>query len=436
MPESSSFRQTDEKHVSVEIELMEWSPKMDLIAVSNVQGEVVLHRLSWQKVWTRTPPTETVRVTALTWRTDGKVLAVSYSSGTVILCNVENSSVLHQLDLSSEVTSLNWICETMATETTEPEKEEDQQYKDRSSVYLPKLPQLSKGYGFLSKGQSDENVEDAKKLNDQKSLNVLVIGTSDSHVQLFAFGVFPIGVLNLTQHSLPQTGRVEAACLSQDMHVLSIVVQNQHEDTQENKYHLLTFECTLLAMRCKEIKALALKYGQLVTLLEYVQATIKQMSEAWEGILLEMDSKLTAFAEEKFKLGSGTVSNDFLELLLFGTPSSELQMFLLHKLTEKDLRKLGLSIETSYSNIQKLVLGHLQSVTQAVIYHLNDMRGMSLWYDRFGVLGLATQSVQEAITTAGTFMLKAVELQQVIDGSMKNLKAFFRWLYVVIQRLS
>ena len=40
MPDVCSFRQVDEKHVSAEVDLMEWSPKMDLIAVANIQGEV------------------------------------------------------------------------------------------------------------------------------------------------------------------------------------------------------------------------------------------------------------------------------------------------------------------------------------------------------------------------------------------------------------
>ena len=40
MPDTGSFRQVDEKHVSAEVECLQWSPKMDLIAVANVQGEV------------------------------------------------------------------------------------------------------------------------------------------------------------------------------------------------------------------------------------------------------------------------------------------------------------------------------------------------------------------------------------------------------------
>lgn len=40
MPEQGAFRQVDEKHVSAEVDLMVWSPKFDLVALSNVQGEV------------------------------------------------------------------------------------------------------------------------------------------------------------------------------------------------------------------------------------------------------------------------------------------------------------------------------------------------------------------------------------------------------------
>ena len=40
MPERSPFKQVDEKHVSAEVTCMQWSPKMDLIVVANIQAEV------------------------------------------------------------------------------------------------------------------------------------------------------------------------------------------------------------------------------------------------------------------------------------------------------------------------------------------------------------------------------------------------------------
>lgn len=51
------------------------------------------------------------------------------------------------------------------------------------------------------------------------------------------------------------------------------------------------------------------------------------------------------------------------------------------------------------------------------------------------VLGLEEKLVTEAIKASCAFLNKCLELQQVIDVSMRNYKAFFRWLFVVIVRL-
>ena len=65
-----------------------------------------------------------------------------------------------------------------------------------------------------------------------------------------------------------------------------------------------------------------------------------------ESILLEMDNKLTKL---KMKMNDEHgMASDFLELLMFGTPSTELEDFLLRELGEKGLKKLGTSIEGTY----------------------------------------------------------------------------------------
>lgn len=48
---------------------------------------------------------------------------------------------------------------------------------------------------------------------------------------------------------------------------------------------------------------------------------------------------------------------------------------------------------------------------------------------------LEERMVTEAIRASCAFLNKCLELQQVIDVSMRNYKAFFRWLFVVIVRL-
>ncbi|XP_052773276.1 anaphase-promoting complex subunit 4-like isoform X2 [Mya arenaria] len=265
-------------------------------------------------------------------------------------------------------------------------------------------------------------------------LNVLVVGSGCREVELYIYGVFPVARVNINDDITAQGGEVVNAVLSEDLSSLLVVVRQPGHD--EHEYTLYTYDTTLLKSHDKELHMLAHKYGQIATCIEYLGNVVQQMQEAWEDILLEMDSKLYNFAEQKQASGAGTVSNDFLELLLFGTPSPELQTFLLCELTDKGLKKLGNSIETSYNNIQKLVVKHLQTVSQGIVYHLAEMRGMAQYYERFGVLGIDLEWLHKALITAGSFVLKTSELQQVIDGSIRNFKAFFRWLYVVILRLS
>jgi len=51
-----------------------------LIDVCAFSGEVSLHRLTWQRVWSLAAPKDKTLVTALAWRPDGKQLAVAYDS--------------------------------------------------------------------------------------------------------------------------------------------------------------------------------------------------------------------------------------------------------------------------------------------------------------------------------------------------------------------
>lgn len=47
--------------------------------------------------------------------------------------------------------------------------------------------------------------------------------------------------------------------------------------------------------------------------------------EAWETVLLEMDNKLTKYANQQ---PEGSLSADFLELLVFGYATHEIEDFL------------------------------------------------------------------------------------------------------------
>jgi len=222
---------------------------------------------------------------------------------------------------------------------------------------------------------------------------------------------------------------VENLAMAQDMRTLSVLVG----PGEGGEGQLVVVKCPLLATCQPELSVLAGKYCLIHGLLQYTGETIKQITEAWETILLEMDTKLASYAENN---PPGTVAADFLELLMFGVTSPQLEHFLHKEMTEKGLKKLGHSIELSYSNIQRLVLKYLGAVSQSLNFQLGELVGLAKAGHRFSVLGVTEGVVEKALYRAQAFWSKGVELQQVIDESMKNFKAFFRWVYVEILRLS
>jgi hypothetical protein len=62
-------------------------------------GEVSLHRLTWQRVWSLAAPKDKTLVTALAWRPDGKQLAIAYDSRELYLNITFFILQLHEINL-------------------------------------------------------------------------------------------------------------------------------------------------------------------------------------------------------------------------------------------------------------------------------------------------------------------------------------------------
>uniref|UniRef100_A0A8C4E8N5 Anaphase-promoting complex subunit 4 n=1 Tax=Dicentrarchus labrax TaxID=13489 RepID=A0A8C4E8N5_DICLA len=411
-----AFRQVGEKQLPNPVLCMAWSPKRDLIALANTTGELLLHRLnSFQRVWSLPPSEYTGKeITALAWRPDGKILAFSLAdTKQVVLCGVEKAEILHVFPMQNPVTCMHWM------EVVEESSALSSFYnsEDESKLFLPKLPTLPK---------SEEKSDEIMNLLGEVRLNILVLGGDAGFVELYAYGMYKIATLTGV------SGTCRSLSLSSDLKSLSVITEVRSADNNPEICYI-QLDTGLLSDCLPEVTRMARKFTHISTLLQYLHLSLTCMCEAWEDILMQMDLRLTKFVQEKNT--STQVQDEFLELLLWGQSSPELQALLMNQLTVKGLKKLGQSIESSYSSIQKLVISHLQSGSEALLYHLSEVKGMSLWKQKFEPLGLDSAAIEGAITAVGSFSLKANELLQVIDKSMKNFKAFFRWLYVAMLRM-
>ncbi|CAH0721729.1 unnamed protein product, partial [Brenthis ino] len=428
------MRQMEEKHVANQVDLMVWSNRLDLLALSNFKGEVQVHRLHWQKVWNLTPPKENVSVDSMAWRPDGKALAIGYSTGTVCIVDIEDKEILDKYDFAYDVTEEFYTaqnygipCITWAVKSGTLESAVDYNIYDDPTIFLPKPPSPSNTY----KNQNpDDNIKNFKENIDQNQLNMLMIAYGTGDIYMSVFGRYPYGTMHLSQITKDECGeyKILDINLSEDFSIMQVL----YLDKTTNNIHLSLVNTSILSAYSEELFTVASKHGQVVNLMTHLDKTMTSITEAWEHILLEMDTKMAYYASS---VPDGGVSADLLELLMLGVPSDELEVFLLQELTAKGLKKFGNSVELSYSTIQKLVLRQLNIVGQSLTYYLAELRGLTRIPDRYKVLGLEEKLVTEAIKASCAFLNKCLELQQVIDVSMRNYKAFFRWLFVVIVRL-
>lgn len=416
----SRFKTVGEKHLFSEIDLMLWSPKVDLVAMTTISGEVVLYRITWQNVWSLPVVEEGVCVSALAWRPDGKVLAVGYNNALVRLYNIEGGFCLHEHKGKQEkVVVLKWMSECEGEEMGEERgcevKLGDGVVIDArvDELFLPELPPITN----KEMGETNKSSDDFKRLKDQNLFNMLLVGSASGSCELYAYGIISISKLHLSDtHLLLQNTTISA-----DLKSFVVFLR----DDQQLVLNL--YDSSQLQSNQQLLKQTALKLGKLDTLLVYVDEVLTQMTEAWQDILVEIESKLMRFAENK--TNGRSLSFEFLRLLLYGSASDDLKHFLQYELTKQAFSKLGRSVQSSYKQMQKLLLKNLHTVTHHIIFHLKNLLSLSRCIDQYGRLGLDSELLTAAVRVSEGVLLKGGEMVVVIEESVRNFNAFYKWLY-------
>lgn len=117
------------------------------VYIINITGEVVLHRLTWQKVLLLSPQDESDTIAHLAWRPDGKLLGVCYENSKLLfLIDVETKNVIHKTKMpTTDLTvCIKWLllpnigCDSSSTI--------DKTDISPTGDYLPPLPTLNRTF--------------------------------------------------------------------------------------------------------------------------------------------------------------------------------------------------------------------------------------------------------------------------------------------------
>uniref|UniRef100_A0A0A1XN54 Anaphase-promoting complex subunit 4 n=1 Tax=Zeugodacus cucurbitae TaxID=28588 RepID=A0A0A1XN54_ZEUCU len=416
MSQANSMKQIGSRMVGGAVERMEWSNKMDLIAYGTDRGEVIIQRLNWQKIVTFPSLGEDIAVRSLGWQLDETVLAVGYSNGRVTLLDAEREDQISVLNYEEDIKRVYF---SKSIKTSDYRSTYRNRTEHTFDFFLPPLPPLS-GIGSSAK-MPDEQRSFAKG-----SPCFLVVITVTGKVHLLLLGALRAGQIDLRQHvQHPEEFTVHDVRLSGDFNAIYALV------TDGTELKVLHFHNAVLQDYISPMLHLAVHCANVLETKNYINETIQCIMEAWETVLLEMDNKLTKYANQQ---PEGSLSADFLELLVFGYATHEIEDFLRDDLTEKGLKKLANSVDLSYSTVESLITKQLQSSGVNMFYFLNSLKGLSRITYFFEPL-LSCDATQEALSACGAFLMKILEVQQVIDQCVNDMKLFFSWLCIVILRL-
>lgn len=271
----------------------------------------------------------------------------------------------------------------------------------------------------------DTPEEENKISKIQDSLNLLLIGMDNCEVQILALGIFLCGSIKLAE-MFGKEGTVLNMHMPLDFSYLYVAIQYFY-----GKVEIVTIKLQECDTTWNDVYDLAFKHDQLLSSLDYLDQTMKNILETWENVsLMEMELKLSSYCPEDPEI----VSTDLLELLIYGFLSERMDLFLKKDLTDKGIKKIGLSIESSHTNVQKLVVKQLSEVTNKILFQLVEISGMSL--KKYECLGLTEGSVEKALQSVNRFLMKCNEVQIVIEESLTRYKLFFKWLYGMMIKLN
>lgn len=142
---------------------------------------------------------------------------------------------------------------------------------------------------------------------------MLLVGYGTGYIYMNVFGTYPYGTIHLAQVAKDDFGeyKVLDINLSDDFSVMQVL----YIDRFSNNVLLSLVNTSVLSAYAEEIFVVANKHRQVLQLLSYLDQTMVSITEAWEHILLEMDTKIAFFAS---CVPDGGVSADLLELLMLG----------------------------------------------------------------------------------------------------------------------
>ncbi|KAH9286676.1 Anaphase-promoting complex subunit 4 [Echinococcus granulosus] len=409
MPPEYTTTVYEEKPIAKgKVSIASWSPKMDIIAIGSPSGIVSLHRYKMGINW-EVHSSDSGGVTYLAWRPDGKVLSVAYECGRLKFLNLLDGSVLHSMEFGTAVIRhLTWVsCEHNVTtkQTIFPPFESLSIFTDDLFSNRQEVSQLSKPW-----------------LDPDSKPSVLIVHFADNTVRFYGCGFYELASLKL-----PVDCRSYECIMAQDFASFGYFSL-----THQGVLTLNKIPSRALGERCLPMRNISFHIAALLHCKQLLEWSLKQLRNAWENTLLELDTKLTSYSRERLRSSSTwSLRNELLEIILFGHVSPQLREFFQRDWTPVAIRRAGIAMFKAYGSMKAITFQQLQYGLMRLICEASELLGCVRDRQICECFGLTEKVVVDLIRTAGSTLQKTLDLHLIVNHCSQYLRPFFQWFYGV-----
>ncbi|XP_050212852.1 anaphase-promoting complex subunit 4 isoform X2 [Mercurialis annua] len=458
-PRLLPFQLQFDKPVASQIKIAEWNPEKDLLAMVTEDSKILLHRFNWQRLWTISPGR---CITSLCWRPDGKALAVGLDDGIVSFHDVENGKLLRRLEPHTvAVVCLNW------EEDRELNREDSSDcitFEDRTPRFFPVAPTPPRMPGVVSgdTGFIDDSEDSYQELSSSsyQRFNVLCSADKDGNICFSVFGIFPIGKINIHNFSV-STSLVDKqstyqlmkastykVALSKDLCHLAVMCSGEFREnmveSRESQMpghnmhgsHVLVLDTSIFMKRKNELHQLAQQASNIEELIEVIRASLSVMSKQWSDAMHTFQEKFgslsTLIVDHALE---SSPQEEFLSLLCGTRTSPAVHQFLVNTLGEVGVKRISKVVCGAGKELQRIVIDHMQPAAEMIAFRMGELRGLSRWRARYGVIGLDETLISSATEKSGMILVQIELFMRVVSSVELQFSNFFSWLLKCIKLL-
>ncbi|TVY29164.1 Anaphase-promoting complex subunit [Lachnellula hyalina] len=443
--------------------LVAYCPSMDLIALTTTDQQVLIYRLNGQRVYGAARKAGPLKVESIRWKPNGKLLAISWSDGSVRLIGAESSKIVHQFstgDNVNGVTCMGWGS-NLTGKSSKSERKGDATWeellgdedvlagnkvpldlpRDLALIdierSLPKLSVLAAGGGsedvFCSRSSLDALFRpfDPK---DNNAVDVMIVGTNEGQVHLSIYDSFVVG-----SFPSPSIGGADP---------FHLVLHSSHEQCSthtllmkcpdSDSLYFVPMDLRFISASSEYLSLLASRSTNLQNLLRYIHQVQTLMVSEWKSTQ-ELPGRFLRNINETLgesNNGDRNIVQALYHSVATGHTFPAVKEWLVDELAERGLKRWEKAVVTGLESLKRLVHENMLPALERCSVILSRFSGIAKFQGPNDTVGFSSQQISLIIdTVACLHLIGSKILIQVVD-ELELFGAFSSWLRFEIDRLA